>query len=184
MKTRTLITIASCAAAVAAHGMIREPPARATGPAMVKACGKQAVASVDADDTIPLEDVVAPLSTCKLDLCRGATWQDNKNLLQLLSAGDIVNFQIDLPIPHEGPCNVSVVDTQTNSVIGEPLISFDSYADEKLAKLPANNTNFDVVMPQLDKDECKKPGRCVLQWFWVGTAAKQTYVSCVDFVMT
>jgi hypothetical protein len=27
------------------------------------------------------------------------------------------------------------------------------------------------------------PGECTMQWFWLGTAAAQTYENCVDFVM-
>lgn len=74
--------------------------------------------------------------------------------------------------------------TATNQVLGEPLLVFDSYADENLATLPANNTNFDVTIPTtLAATDCAVAGECVLQWFWFGTAAKQTYESCVDFVI-
>jgi hypothetical protein len=79
--------------------------------------------------------------------------------------------------------NVSIVDTATNKAIGAPLIEFDSYADEKLATLPANNTAFSVTMPALAAGQCGQAGQCVMQWFWFGTNAKQTYESCVDFVM-
>lgn len=89
-----------------------------------------------------------------------------------------------LPIPHAGPMNVSIVDTATNTVLGSPLISFDVYADESLAELPANNTDFSVTMPtDLAATACTQAGECVMQWFWFGTNAKQTYESCVDFVM-
>lgn len=89
-----------------------------------------------------------------------------------------------LPIPHVGPMNVSVVQTATNTVLGEPLISFDVYADESLAQLPANNTAFSVTMPDLTASgACAVAGECVLQWFWFGEKALQTYESCVDFVM-
>lgn len=80
--------------------------------------------------------------------------------------------------------NVSIVSTATNKVVAGPLISFASYADEKLKVLPANNTAFSVTIPRnLAAGACTKAGECVLQWFWFGTAAKQTYESCVDFVM-
>lgn len=80
--------------------------------------------------------------------------------------------------------NVSIIDTATNKAIGDPLIEFDTYADEKLAALPANNTAFSVTIPKtLDAAACAEPGACVLQWFWLGTAAAQTYESCVDFVI-
>lgn len=71
---------------------------------------------------------------------------------------------------------MSVVNTATNQIIGLPLLVFDSYADENLAVLPANNT------AELSA-ACTVAGQCVLQWFWFGTAAKQTYESCVDFVI-
>lgn len=120
----------------------------------------------------------------QLDLCRGATFEDNKAQVQTFKAGQVVNMRAALPIPHEGPMNVSIVDTKTNKVIGQPLIVFDSYADEKLAQLPANNTNFDITMPSnLPAGTCAQAGQCVVQWFWFGTSAKQTYESCVDFVM-
>lgn len=92
-----------------------------------------------------------------------------------------------LPIPHAGPMNVSIVKTATNTVLGAPLLSFDVYADETLAQLPANNTAFSVTMPAglgaSGSGDCAVAGDCVLQWFWFGTNAKQTYESCVDFVM-
>lgn len=80
--------------------------------------------------------------------------------------------------------NVSIIDTATNKAIGAPLISFASYADENLATLPANNTNFSFRMPtSLAEGMCAQAGQCTMQWFWVGTQAMQTYESCVDFVM-
>ncbi|KAK9779084.1 hypothetical protein SCAR479_03951 [Seiridium cardinale] len=184
MRSSSLI----CAAAVlatgaSAHGNITSPPARLPGAAMQAACGAQGVANVEADATIPLEDVFGTTSACQLDLCRGAKFEDNVDLVQSFTPGQVVNFEAIIPIPHEGPMNVSVVDTATNTVIGDPLIEFDSYADESLAVLPANNTNFAVTIPQLQAGQCAEAGACVLQWFWFGTAAQQTYESCVDFVL-
>lgn len=92
-------------------------------------------------------------------------------------------MKASLPIPHVGPMNVSIVDTATNTVVAGPLISFDVYADESLAVLPANNTDFSVTMPALEAGSCAVAGECVLQWFWFGEKALQTYESCVDFVM-
>ncbi|KAK3082147.1 hypothetical protein LTS18_002939 [Coniosporium uncinatum] len=170
---------------VFAHGNITSPPARQPGPAMAAACGKPAVAAVMADPTTPLEDVTgaAGVPQCKLDLCRGAMFEDNTAQVQMYSAGDVVNMQAILPIPHEGPMNVSIIDTATNKAIGEPLISFETYADESLDVLPANNTDFSVTMPQLKAGQCTQAGECTMQWFWFGTSAQQTYESCVDFVM-
>ena len=118
-------------------------------------------------------------------LCRGALFADNASLLQRFTPGQTIPFKASIPIPHEGPCNVSVVNTQTNSVVGQPLLVFDSYADERLARLPANNTAFSVTLPTDGEvlKECGAPGVCVLQWFWFGEGARQTYESCVDFVV-
>lgn len=58
------VAITCYIAAVAAHGKIVSPPARAVGPAMTASCGSAAVAAVNSDDTIPLEDVVSPAASC------------------------------------------------------------------------------------------------------------------------
>jgi hypothetical protein len=139
-----------------------------------------------ADPTTPLEDIdmSAATANCKLDLCRGATFADNAKNVQTYTPGQTINMKAVLPIPHEGPMNVSLIDTATNKAIGTPLISFKSYADENLATLPANNTNFSFKMPSnLAAGQCAQAGQCTMQWFWVGTQAMQTYESCVDFVM-
>lgn len=60
----SLSVVALLAATVSAHGNLTSPPARLTGPAMVTACGQSAVANVDADPTIPLEDVFNALPSC------------------------------------------------------------------------------------------------------------------------
>lgn len=117
-------------------------------------------------------------------LCRGAQFEDNADNVLQLSAGDVVDMEALIPIPHAGPMNVSVVDATTNTLLSDPLISFDVYADESLAKLPPNNTAFSVTVPSnLPAGSCQEAGQCVMQWFWFGTNAVQTYESCVDFVM-
>lgn len=117
-------------------------------------------------------------------MCKGAQFADNQKNVQQFSAGQVVPFKAALPIPHEGPANVSIIDTATNTVIGLPLIEFDTYADENLAVLPLNNTAFKVQMPtNLAVGACEVAGACTMQWFWFGTNAQQTYENCVDFVM-
>jgi hypothetical protein len=185
MKITT--TMAACAAllsaTVCAHGNIVSPAVRGPGPAMKAACGAEAVAAVMADPTTPLEDVPAQGAMCKLDLCRGAVLADNMKNVQTFTAGQVIPMKAQLPIPHKGPMNVSIIDTKTNKAMGPPLISFDVYADENLATLPANNTDFSVKVPAMPAGMCAQAGACVMQWFWSGTAAMQTYESCVDFVM-
>lgn len=57
--------------------------------------------------------------------------------------------------------NVSVINTATNKAIGKPLISFKSYADESLATLPKNNTDFNVTIPSNLGSNCTVAGACV-----------------------
>ncbi|KAH7630127.1 hypothetical protein B0T09DRAFT_142627 [Sordaria sp. MPI-SDFR-AT-0083] len=181
-----LLAVSLFTPAASAHGEITSPPARLPGPAMAQACGQQAVNAVLADSTMPIESVpFSSSSSCNSFLCRGALFADNASLLQRFTPGQTIPFKASIPIPHEGPCNVSVVNTQTNSVVGQPLLVFDSYADERLARLPANNTAFSVTLPTDGEvlKECGAPGVCVLQWFWFGEGARQTYESCVDFVV-
>jgi hypothetical protein len=143
------------------------------------------VTSALRDGTTPLENIDTSGATpaCKLDLCRGAVYDDNTANVQSYSAGQTVRFQAILPIPHAGPMNVSLIDTATNTAVAPPLIQDPNYADETLPQLPANNTDFSVTMPQLAAGQCTQPGECTMQWFWFGTSAQQTYESCVDFVM-
>ena len=102
-------------------------------------------------------------SSGKLDLCRGAVFEDNEAQVQKFSPGQVVPFKAILPIAHEGPANVSIVKTATNTLLGDMLLVFASYADEKLKVLPANNTAFAVTMPtNLAADDCKVAGECVL----------------------
>ncbi|PHH87115.1 hypothetical protein CDD83_9290 [Cordyceps sp. RAO-2017] len=115
--------------------------------------------------------------------CGGRQLEDNKANVQSFSPGQKINLKAEIPIPHVGPCDVFVMDTKTLKPIGDALIHFDEYADDKLPQLPANNTNFDVQMPKLPDGQCTQPGQCVLQWDWKGKFAKQSYLSCVDFVV-
>ncbi|KAL1871897.1 hypothetical protein Daus18300_004531 [Diaporthe australafricana] len=180
----SIVSASLFAAAVSAHGNITSPPARQAGAAMAAVCGQTAVDTINTDPTIPLEDVTAGSTECNLGLCRGAVFEDNAEQVQQFTPGQVVDMTALIPIPHAGPMNTSIVDTATNTVVGAPLISFDVYADENLAQLPANNTAFSVTMPaNLSATKCAVAGECVLQWFWFGTNAQQTYESCVDFVM-
>ena len=72
-----------------------------------------------------------------------------------------MNIMVYIRIPHEGTANVSIVDTKMNQVVGEPLIYFDRYADNALAVLPANNTNFAVTIPGDLGGKCTVAGDCV-----------------------
>ncbi|TVY71281.1 hypothetical protein LSUE1_G007983 [Lachnellula suecica] len=186
-----IVLIAGFASTVLSHGLITSPPARAPGAAMDAACGTAVSALVKADNTSHVEDMPEAAAAtanfngtaCNVFLCKGLQFADNTANVQTFEPGQVVNMLASIPIPHEGPMNVSVINTKTNAAIGAPLISFASYADESLAALPANNTNFNVTIPNTLGSACSVAGDCVLQWFWFGTGAKQTYESCVDMVV-
>jgi hypothetical protein len=186
MKPTLLLALAATASA---HGNITFPAARLPGPAMVALCGQPAVDTVLSDGTIALEEVVPASSACNIGLCRGAQFADVPAAhIQSYSPGQVVLVEVALTIPHLGPANLSIVETATNAVVGDILLFFDAYADEAAEELPGNNTAFGVTMPVGKKGEevvarCGVAGNCVLQWWWLGTGAKQTYESCVDFVM-
>lgn len=163
------IILAALATSVSAHGIITQPPVRAVGQTMIANCGASVAALVTADNTSHVEDMpeAAALeptfnaAECNLFLCKGLQFDDNKANVQVFQPGQVVNMLADIPIPHEGPMNVSIIDTATNTAIGAPLISFDSYADESLATLPANNTNFNVTVPTTLGASCAVAGACV-----------------------
>ncbi|KAK0746754.1 hypothetical protein B0T18DRAFT_308912, partial [Schizothecium vesticola] len=177
------------AATASAHGNITFPAARLPGPAMVALCGQPAVDTVLSDGTIALEEVTPASPACNIGLCRGAQFADVPAAhIQSYSPGQVVLVEVALTIPHLGPANLSIVETATNKVVGDILLFFDAYADEGVDELPGNNTAFGVTMPVGKKGEeavtrCGVAGQCVLQWWWLGTGAKQTYESCIDFVM-
>ena len=54
----------------------------------------------------------------------------------------VLDRLIWIRIPHTGTANVNVMDTKTNRVIGDPLISFTGYAGQTLPTLPKNNHKF------------------------------------------
>lgn len=153
----------------ASHGIITSPPVRAEGQAMVDACGSSVAALVTADNTSHVEGMPEAAATeanfdataCNLFLCKGLQFEDNVDNVQTFQPGQVVNMLASIPIPHEGPMNVSVINTKTNAAIGDPLISFVSYADESLPTLPANNTNFNVTIPTDLGSTCGTAGDCV-----------------------
>lgn len=55
---------------------------------------------------------------------------------------------------------MSIVDTKSNKIVGTPLLYWSDYANEKLTSMPANNTKFSVVIPDLG-DKCTTAGACV-----------------------
>ena len=73
-----------------------------------------------------------------------------------------------------GNANVSIVDTTSNTVIGDALISWDVYASTATG-VTADQTNFDITIPEDLGGKCTTAGDCVIQWFWDAPEIDQTY---------
>lgn len=122
-------------------------------------------------------------AACNLGLCKGFQFADVAPAnVQAFTAGQVVPIKAEIKAPHPGVANVSVVDTATNAIIGEPLLVFDEYSK---GNIPANNTAFEITMPDVAAT-CGTAGACVVQWWWDSEEAGdagQTYMSCIDFTM-
>lgn len=165
----SLLSVAGLATQASAHGLVREPATRAPGEATEAACGKVMVDHYATDPTSYPEHLLrlnpggleAPYDpeNCNLWLCKGYQFADNAANVQSYTAGQVVDFDVWIRIPHAGHANVSVVDTASNSVIGTPLIAWpDNYAAS--ANPPADQINFSVEIPDLG-DKCTEAGACV-----------------------
>ncbi|ORY68417.1 uncharacterized protein BCR38DRAFT_481909 [Pseudomassariella vexata] len=195
MLIRHLLPLAALSATALGHGYVSSPPARAPGEASIAACGNSVVNDIKKDNTSHVEGLPELAATdagyhadqCNLWLCRGLQFGDNAANVQKFTPGQSVQVKIKLAIPHAGGANVSVVDTKKNAIIGKSLISWASgYADEQQfysGKTPEDQVDFNVTIPTDLGSACAEAGACVLQWWWYGTGARQTYESCVDFTV-
>ncbi|KAF2464277.1 uncharacterized protein BDR25DRAFT_296911 [Lindgomyces ingoldianus] len=178
---------------VLGHGLIQTPPSRPVGSAIMSACGNGVVAQIKADNTSHVEglpeaaakDKAYQAAKCNLWLCKGLQFADNANNTQTWTAGQVVPIKVWVRIPHEGSANVSIVDTKSNKIIGDMLkVWSKGYAPGNTeAGVPKDQKEFSVTIPTGLEEKCATAGDCVLQWWWYGTGAKQTYESCVDFII-
>ena len=102
--------------------------------------------------------------------------------MQTWTAGQVVDFTFDVRAPHTGYANVSIVNTATNTVIGEQLLYYADFANNAKT-IPANETSFSITIPSDLGSTCSTAGACVVQHFWTAASIDQTYESCVDFVV-
>jgi hypothetical protein len=196
--------------AVLGHGLIQTPPSRPVGDAINANCGAGVVTQIKQDNTSHVEglpeaaakDKAYNAALCNLWLCKGLQFADNPVANhQKWKAGDVIPLKVWLRIPHEGSANVSIVDTKKNVIIGDMLkVWSKGYAPGRSEKdVPLDQKEFSVTIPTGLEDKCATAGDCVsielitnfadkmltkyqvLQWWWYGTGAKQTYESCVDF---
>ncbi|KAK3988906.1 hypothetical protein QBC44DRAFT_370510 [Cladorrhinum sp. PSN332] len=174
---------------ISAHGIVQKPAiTRQPGTATAAACGQSLVNFYKQDETSYPEAFLRSnarpagydAKKCNLWLCKGYQFADNAANVQSYKAGDVVNLEVFIRIPHKGYANVSVVDTTSNSIVGTPLIQWkDNYAASN--KPPADQVKFGVKIPAGLETKCATAGVCVIQWHWFG--AGQTYQSCIDFTV-
>lgn len=184
------LAFASIISLVNAHGFVTSPEPRMPGDAMKAACGQQVEVNQQSDNYGNIQGELQVASSqsdynadeCDIWLCKGYKFADNKANVQSYTAGQTVDFKVDIRAPHTGVANVSVVDTSSNSVIGSPLISWDVYASTATG-VTANETSFSVTIPEDLGSQCGTAGDCVLQWYWYAESIDQTYESCVDFTL-
>lgn len=161
--------LAALATQVSAHGLVTKPDARTPGEATAAACGQIMAKFYQADNTSYPEALMRANpngigddydpAKCNLYLCRGYQFADNKDHVQSYKTGDVVDMEVFIRIPHKGYANVSIVDTTSNTVIGEPLLSWpDNYAATN--NPPKDQTQFSVTIPDLG-DKCTEAGVCV-----------------------
>ncbi|OAL51644.1 hypothetical protein IQ07DRAFT_386717 [Pyrenochaeta sp. DS3sAY3a] len=178
---------------VLSHGLITTPPSRPTGPAIIANCGPKVEQDIRLDNTSHVEGLPELAAKdgakykpalCNLWLCKGLQFADNPAAnIQTWQPGQVVDIKVWLRIPHEGSANVSIVDTKTDKILGSMLkVWSKGYAPgRKETDAPLDQREFSVTIPEGLEEKCAVAGDCVLQWWWYGTGAKQTYESCVDF---
>ncbi|KAH8112847.1 hypothetical protein DFH11DRAFT_1744672 [Phellopilus nigrolimitatus] len=184
------LSLLAIAATATAHGNVASPIARGVGDAMVSTCGTVVSSLLKSDINTNQQQLEQASNSgqsgggytdaCELFLCKGTQFEDNTANVHAFSQGQTVPFQVNIVAVHTGVANVSVVNLKTDSVIGEPLISWTDYASNAHA-LPANNTQFSVTIPTDLGSTCSTAGNCALQWWWDARSIDQTYMSCVDF---
>ncbi|KAK6194157.1 hypothetical protein LQW54_011730 [Pestalotiopsis sp. IQ-011] len=171
---------------VAAHGMIKTPTPRSAGTSMSSKCGSQIYNMMSSDSYGNIQGETQLIGSdftdeCNLWLCKGMQYDDNTANVQSYAVGDSVAITYDIRAPHTGTANVSIVDTSSNTVIGDTLAYWSVFASNSQAT-SANETSFSITIPDLG-GKCTTGGECVIQHYWDSESAGQTYESCVDFTV-
>ncbi|PAV18340.1 chitin binding protein [Pyrrhoderma noxium] len=168
-----IFTVACVIIRVLGHGVVTTPTPRSYGDVAKSGCGTAVYNVLTSDLTGPIENAVAKInddydaSECELYFCRATRIEDNKGNIRTYTAGEVVNFKINLVAHHTGYANVSIVDLTTQKPIGDPIFNWPVYANQSLgpADWPKNETDFDVTIPDLG-GRCTEIGLCAIQWWW------------------
>jgi predicted carbohydrate-binding protein with CBM5 and CBM33 domain len=180
------IALAGFVSSVAAHGFISSPTPRQPGAGLKAACGDQVFNQQSSDKFGNVQGALQNLQgsqpDCRIWQCKGVPFEDAGEIFDY-TPGQKIPMKIEIRAPHDGVANVSIVKTSSDTIIGQPLISFDKYA---LTSVPLSAhpewTSFDITMPDVSSD-CAKAGDCVIQWWWDAPSINQSYESCIDFKM-
>ncbi|CAG8973238.1 hypothetical protein HYALB_00011328 [Hymenoscyphus albidus] len=175
---------------VAGHGFLASPPPRIAGDAMKAVCGNQVFSNQASDNGGNIQGMLQVAKSqkdfdpvkCNVFLCKGFQFADNAKNIQTYTAGQVVPYKFDIRAPHTGTANISVIDTATNSIIGEPLLSFAMFADNAKT-IPEDQRTGSFTIPTGLESKCATAGSCVIQHFWDARSIDQTYESCIDFQM-
>jgi hypothetical protein len=157
---------------------------------MEAACGQQVYNNQASDSYGNIQGELQVATTqfdynaaeCDIWLCKGFKYADNTANVQSWTAGQVVDFTFDVRAPHTGTANVSIVNTATNTIIGDMLLHYSDFADNAKT-IPANETSFSITIPSDLGDTCATAGACVVQHWWNAASIDQTYESCVDFTV-
>ncbi|KAF1841244.1 uncharacterized protein K460DRAFT_371252 [Cucurbitaria berberidis CBS 394.84] len=181
-----VVALAGLVSSVAAHGFISSPTPRQPGQGLKAACGDQVYNQQSSDHFGNVQGALQNLQgsqpDCRMWHCKGVPFSDAGEVFDY-TPGQVIPMKVEIRAPHDGVANVSIVKVSSDTVIGQPLISWDQYAltSSPLSQHP-DWTSFDIKMPDVSS-ECAKAGDCVIQWYWDAPKISQTYESCIDFKM-
>ncbi|KAI9738657.1 MAG: hypothetical protein M1834_008162 [Cirrosporium novae-zelandiae] len=191
VQASALYSLLSLVPTVLGHGFVTSPTPRQPGSAMESACGVQVYDNQAADSYGNIQGMLQVAASqsdydaaaCDIWLCKGYKYADNTDNVQSYTAGESVAITVDIRAPHTGVANVSIVNTATNTVIGDALKSWSVYASTA-SSIPADEEQFSVTIPSDLGDTCSTAGACVIQWYWNAASIDQTYESCIDFTVS
>jgi hypothetical protein len=178
--------LAGFVTSVAAHGYITSPAPRMPGAGLKATCGDQIFNNQLSDHYGNIQGSLQNLQgahpDCRMWHCKGIPFADASEVFNY-TPGQKIPMTVEIRAPHDGVANVSIVKVSSDTVIGQPLISWDQYAltSSPLSAHP-DWTSFNITMPDVT-GECANAGDCVIQWYWDAAKIDQTYEACVDFKM-
>ena len=174
MHLPALTLLTTLTSLAASHGLVQKPATRTPGAATAAACGNTMATFYRADNTSYPEALLRAnprgltdgydAAKCNLWLCKGYQFSDNTANVKSYKPGDVIDMEVWIRIAHRGYANVSVVDTKSNTVVGNPLLVWEKdYAATTTP--PVDQVKFSVKVPELG-GKCTVAGDCVSFFFF------------------